>query len=157
MTADDLTAAMLVELRRKFFHRNERLFYQERALLIQAIAFPARYLNDRGAKAPASKYRSILRLVIRTIKAMGRIGAIHSFGHYFLHAVQLHMQHHGDDYYQEAKAPRSIASLLDPAARKLAAAEAATVTDALAQAHRALATKAGRKKAAPAKQAELFS
>ena len=158
MTADELTAAMLGELRREFYQaKPAKLFYQDRSLLLKAIAAPAVYLNDRGAKAPGSRYQSILRLVIRTIKAKGDIGAIHSFGRYFLHAVQEHMRHQGDRYYEEAKAPRPLSTLVPGAVRKLTPDQAATVTDALAQAHRALSVKSGRKKAGPpAAQHTLF-
>jgi hypothetical protein len=57
------------------------------------------------------------------------------------------MQHYGDDYYQAAKAARPIASLLDPASRKLQQTEASRTTEALAEAHRTLASRRGRKNA----------
>jgi hypothetical protein len=41
--------------------------------------------------------------VIRTIKAKGIWAKIDRFSVYFLHRVQEHMRHHGDEYYQEAK------------------------------------------------------
>ncbi len=148
MTAEELTAEMLAELRREFFKRStDKQFNQEAHLLRQAIYFPARYLNDRGARALPSKYRQILRIVIQTIKAKGNRAKIHRFSVYFLHCVQEHMKHHGDEYYQAAKSARPVASLLDPALRRLQSQEARDATEVLAQAHRFLALRSGRKRA----------
>jgi hypothetical protein len=158
MTADEFAAEMLAELRKEFFARTpDKQFHQEKHLLLQAIAFPARYLNDRGASALPSKYRAILHEVITTIKKKGNRGQIRRFSVYFLHCVQEHMKHHGDDYYDDAKAARPVASLVNTAIRKLRATEAFRTTDALSQAHRTLATRAGRKKAPAPKQPDLFA
>lgn len=158
MTADQFTSEMLAVLRREFFASaiDEKEFFQEKDLLLQAIAYPARYLNDRGAVALPSKYRAILRTVVGTIKAKGNRRQIRRFSVYFLHCVQEHMKHHGDDYYQDAKSARPVASLLEPALRRLQASEATRTTAALSEAHRALSSRAGRRKTSPPKQPELF-
>jgi hypothetical protein len=156
MTAEELTTSMLGELRRDFY-RADKQFFQERDLLISAIAYPATYLNERGVKAGASKYRSILRTVIGTIKSKGNRGSIHSFGRYFLYCVQQHMRHHGDAYYHEAKEPRTVEVYIDPILRKLRRTEATETTDALVQARRAISVRSGRRKAPASKQPELFS
>lgn len=79
MTAEEFTAEMLLELRREFFkEKTDKQFYQERNALLQAISYPARYLNDRGAKALPSKYQAILRTVISTIKRKGNRAKIRS-------------------------------------------------------------------------------
>lgn len=148
MTADQFAADMLAELRKEFFSQaTEKQFHQEKHLLLQAIAAPARYLNERGANASASKYRAIIRTVIRVIKEKGNRAKIHRFSVYFLHCVQAHMQHQGDEYYQSAKASRPIASLLDPAIRKLQQTEASRTTEVLAETHRTLAGRGRRKNA----------
>lgn len=158
MTADEFTAEMLAELRREFFKTaTDRQFYQERNLLLQAIAAPARYMNDFDAKALPSKYQAILRTVIRAIKTKGNRAKIHRFSVYFLHCVQEHMRHHGDRYRAEAKIPRGvIGPLVNRELRRLQNAEGTDATAILAGTHRPLRLQSGRKRAAAPAQPELF-
>jgi hypothetical protein len=116
---------MLSRIRREFFrYATNKQFFQERPLLIQAITGPAKYMNERGVKAPASLYRRILQTVIDTIRQKGNRSKIQRFSVYFLHCVQEHMKHHGDEYYYQAKAARPIGSLLPWPATLSAAARA---------------------------------
>jgi hypothetical protein len=158
VTPAEFTSEMLRELRREFYRdATEKAFFREADFLRQAIFYPANYLHERGVKALPSKYRAIVQTVVRAIKAKGNREKIHCFGVYFLHCVQEHMKHHGDEYYAEAKSPRAVASLLDPALRRLQNSEALNATAALAEAHRALRSKSGRKRLAAPKQSELFN
>lgn len=105
---------MIAVVRREFYpEKFTKEFFEDRRFLLSAITNPAKYLNDRGARVPASKYRAILATVISTIKRHGQSRAtIGRFAIYFLHCVQKHMAHHGDEYYQTAKALRPIGSFL---------------------------------------------
>ena len=76
-------------------------------MLEQAITYPAKWLNDRGARLSNPQYRAILMTVITAIRQHGKRPA--RFSAYFLHCVQAHMQHHGEEYYEAAKAPKSTA------------------------------------------------
>ncbi len=136
---------MLALIRREFFAKTPaKLFFQERGLLLQAVSYPATYLNDRGVACQASRYRAILMTVINTIKRHGNRAKIARFSAYFLHAIQTHMQHHGDEYYQAAKEPRAIASELDKTLGRIRRSGGADQTvPALAELHRSL--KAGRR------------
>ncbi len=115
-------------------------------MLLEAITYPARYLNQRGAQAVASRYQQILRTVIRAVKTKGNRAVVRRFSIYFFKCVQEHMAHHGDEYYEEAKT-RPLGALVKPAIRKMRQAEAVETTDALASAHRVLALRSGRKRA----------
>src|SRR3954467_15682905 len=112
MMAPEFLNEQLALVRRTFFaKKTDRQFFQERDLLRQAIAFPAAHLKDRygltarsprGIKKLVGIYRQILRTVIDTIKQHGAVKKIERFSVYFLHAVQEHLKHHGEEYYQEA-------------------------------------------------------
>jgi hypothetical protein len=85
---------MLCLIRREFFAKHEhKRFFQERPTLIQAITWPARWMNERGVKARPDVYRGILRTVIKTIRERGNVSQIRRFSVYFLHSVQAHIKH----------------------------------------------------------------
>jgi hypothetical protein len=89
---------------------------------------------------------SILRTVIETIVAKGNRAKIERFSVYFLHCVQQHMQHHGEQYYDLAKAARRAADLLPEALRASHIVKADRTTEVLSELHRTLKSRAGRKK-----------
>lgn len=144
--ADQVSERFLRSIRNQFYQENEKLFFQERLLLLQAITWPARYLDDRGVKLNAKRYTEILTTVIRTINRHGNLRTVRSFARYLLHAVQEHMKHHGEEYYEQAKAvSRDIAAVMEGYSRKPLPAQDNT-TKTLADLHRLVAVKSGRKK-----------
>jgi hypothetical protein len=163
---DQVIERFLRSIRNQFYKGHEKLFFQERRMLMQAICFPARYLDDRAVKISAERYTALLTTVIRTINAHGNLSAVRSPGRYLLHAVQEHMKHHGEDYYETGKRTRNA---LDDVMRglkpvgKLGKEAAAirsgdsTVPDLVKVLAVLNATKGGRRKApAPALQPDLF-
>jgi hypothetical protein len=67
------------------------------------------------------------------------------------------MQHHGEDYLIAAKQPRTAGAMVPSVVRKIHAGEPDDdVVVVLVAIHRALRSKGGRKKAAPAAQPTLF-
>ena len=163
---EQLVERFLRSIKNQFYKGHEKLFYQERNLLMQAICWPARYLNDRAVSFNAPRYTAILTEIIRTINAHGNIAAIRSPSRYLLHAVQEHMRHHGETYYEAAKATRNaledILHGLQPRVKGAAIQNVDSTVPALAEAHRILiATKPGkrgpRKPAAPVMQDDLFT
>jgi hypothetical protein len=98
----------LHRLRTQFYPDDEKAFYQQRNMLIDAITTPARWLHERGVRLPDTRLRDILDTIIRTIQHHGNTSQITYFCRYFLHSVQQHMTHHGETYYNEAKSLRTI-------------------------------------------------
>ena len=148
---------------RREFYPVEKKFYQDRRDLIAAITWPARWLNERGVKAPASMYRKILQTVIAGVKRHANRARIRHFGLYFLHTVQEHMRHHGDAYYYNAKAARPIGSLLPAATSRISrtSAEAARVaqdrtTELLAEIGSIVRSPGGRHRRRDSVQADLL-
>lgn len=158
MTAAEFAEEQLAVIRQTFFATMpDKRFFQERNLLLQAVTYPAEWLNRREARLPGSKYRVILQTVIGTIKAHADRAKIKRVSAYLLHAVQTHMQHHGEDYLIAAKKPRTAAALAPNVVRKIRAGEPDDdVVGVLVEVHRALRSKGGRKKTAPAAQPTLF-
>lgn len=138
---------MLALLRRFFFAQaNEKQFYQEKPLLEEAICYPSRYIHERGGKLPMSRYRGILTKIIDTIRRKGAVSQIRRFSVYFLHAVQEHMRHHGDEYLPEAKnlaAGTPISRIVPGALRRFKASinSDQAATQLLADRHKFLASR----------------
>src|SRR4051812_4874706 len=105
MNAPEFVKSMLVLLRRLFLpDATDRQFFQEKPTLELAITHPAAWLEERGAAPTIGIVRKALMAVIDTIKSHGK--KVDRFSVYFLHCVQLHMDHHGEEYRQALKAPR---------------------------------------------------
>ncbi len=161
MTAGDFVLEQLIVLRREFFKSaTNKQFCQERPMLIQAITWPARWMNDLGAKLPASAYLRILGIVIDTIKRHGNRAKIQRFSVYFLHVVQEHMKHHGDEYYEAAKDVRRIGQILPQLAASLGLDARKKrlpdqTTEVLAQMNRVLRSPGGRRRKLQVRQPEL--
>ena len=160
---DQVVNRFLRSIRNQFYKGTDKLFFQERRMLMQAICWPARYLDDRAVKISAERYTSLLTTVIRTVNAHGNLSAVRSPGRYLLHAVQEHMRHHGEDYYDAGKRTRdALDDIMHGLKPRVKGAEIHSGSDqtvpALAEAHRLLGiAKGGRRKAsAPALQPDLF-
>jgi hypothetical protein len=151
---------MLRELRREFFAKyTDKRFFQERPMLIQSITWPARWMNDRGVKARPEIYRGILRTVIKTIRERGNVSRIRRFSVYFLHSVQEHMKHHGDQYYYTAKAARPIADVLPAAIRasNRPGRDPDPTTSTLSELNRVLRSTGGRRRRDSVGQLDLLT
>ena len=101
--AKQLQVEFLQLLRRQFYGDNDKAFFQQRSYLIQAIGWIAGWLKDRGVWLPLDRQRQILQHVIREIQHHGNTSRIAFFGGYFLAAVQRHLKHNDDHYYEEGK------------------------------------------------------
>jgi hypothetical protein len=158
MMAPEFLNEQLGLIRKTFFAgKTDRQFFQERDLLSQAIAFPAAHLKERyGVKAPDSVYGNALRTVIETIVAKGNRAKIERFSVYFLYCVQEHMKHHGEEYYDAAKASLRLAEQLPDVLGRVRRGEIERTADVLIELHRTLKSRAGRKKKAAPAQPTLF-
>lgn len=158
MTASEFAHEQLAVIRKTFFAgKTDRQFFQERDLLEQAISFPAAHLQQRyGIKAPDSVYAAALRTVVETIVAKGNRAKIERFSVYFLHCVQEHLKHHGEEYYDAAKSSLRLTEQLPDIVRQVRRGETVQTADVLIELHRTLKSRAGRKKKAAPAQPTLF-
>lgn len=156
--APEFLTEQLTVIRRTFFAgKTDRQFFQERDLIQSAITFPAKHLLERyGVKAPDSVYAKALKTVIETIVAKGNRSRIERFSVYFLHCVQEHLKHHGEEYYEAAKVSHRTAEQLPEILRAVRRGEMERTADVLIELNRALKSRAGRKKKQAAVQPTLF-
>jgi hypothetical protein len=118
--------------------------------------YPARYLDDRGARLPEDRYRKLLQMIFRDIHThIPDPRKIRRMSVYLLHAVQAHMKHQGDRYYEIAKTPRAAGSVAKQAMAGLEVGH--PVTTELAKANAVLSARVQRRcKPTAETQPELF-
>jgi len=127
MPADSLVKNWLHRLKNQFYPDNAKDFYQQRSILITAITTPAHWLDERGVRLPEARIDAILTDILRGIMHHGDTAHIAYFCRYYLKAVQDHMKHQGDKYYEEGKSLRFI---VDSALENLSKKQAAKLPDA---------------------------
>lgn len=144
----EFLVVQLQQLRRTFYAKTpEKRFFQEKSLLLSAISFPAAHLKDRyHVSTPDALSAAILGTVTHSIVTKGNREKIERFSCYFLHCVQEHMAHHGEEYYERAKAARRAAEALPEIVAKVRVGEIERSTDVMVALHRTLKSKGGRKK-----------
>lgn len=145
----DVVNDLLGALQRQFCGDvdQKKWFSYERTMLLKAVTYPAWFLNTKstGTALGWQRYQDIVLGVSNTIKRHGNTAQIGSFGRYFLHAIQTHMEKHWEAYYTEAK---RAAPLIEAVMRALPAGSVVvdtTIKD-LAALHAAVSVKGGRKK-----------
>jgi hypothetical protein len=106
----DIAGDLLRTIGQQFYLDRDKLFFQERKKLLQAITLPAKWLSTRGfeKEIPAARYRQIVMDVIQDVKRFGSMPTRRTPALYFLSVMQKHLQHHGEEYYEEAKASRNL-------------------------------------------------
>ena len=87
----------------------EQRFRQQRAMLVQAITYPANWLVGKGMnqEISASRYRQLIDDVVQEVKRFGQMSEAHSPAHYFFKVMKSHMEHHGEEYYDECRGIRN--------------------------------------------------
>ncbi|MBI5689294.1 MAG: hypothetical protein HZC55_04295 [Verrucomicrobia bacterium] len=139
---ESLVADLLAELGRRFYQgKPVKVWMQDQKPLLLALTWPAGWLQQRGVSLPVARYGEILREVISGIGTHGDLAKIEHFPSYLLHCVRLWFVHHGEDLYYRQK---SIRDAIDLAVLQRGSAQPASALDpieALAAAHRVLATR----------------
>jgi len=104
--AKSIVSDYLHRLRNQFYgNLGDKAFYQQKGKLTEGICHLANWLEERGARLPERRYRAILDEIIVTIQRFGQPKDPY-FCRYWLTAVQSHVDHHGEAYYEEAKSFR---------------------------------------------------
>jgi hypothetical protein len=157
--AGDLILEFLQMIRSQFyFDKPDFHFHQHRSILIKAFTYPASYLAARGMtqELPAARYRHLVQDVIQEVKRFGQMSSAISPAHYFFKVMQTHMQHHGEDYYDECRSVRNAVAQITAGVSKVPETDS-TLAD-LAALHRLAASGARRVKQKPASpQLDLFA
>lgn len=95
-------------LQRKFYEGHPITFAKDRRRLLEwVVLWPAKWLDDRGVTITTDRYREIFMRVFMDALAFGTT-KITYLPAYLAKTIQSHFDHHGDEYYEEAKSVRAL-------------------------------------------------
>jgi hypothetical protein len=158
---EEVLQGILADINRHFYkNASAKQWLRDQGALMTVLTWPATWLGERAISIPVSRYESILREILNGIAKHGATAKIEYFPAYLERCVRLWYVHNGEELYEERKRLRNVMDL-----RFLKTGGAATTTsgpdpiDAIAAAHRVLATAKRRPKSAKsdATQSDLFS
>lgn len=125
----------------------------------RVLTYPASWLNKKGVTLPPARYQAIIRDLLLDIKTNRAAATVKHWPGYLLHCFQEHFRHHGETYYDEAKAFRNLTErALFAASRSVVASEGPDPVQVYAQANAILAAPKRRRKGPsgkPARQEEF--
>lgn len=138
---DAMVAELLTEIGRHFYQgKSAKSWLQDQKALTMTLTWPAGWLKNRGVGLSVARYREIMREIIVGINEHGDLAKIDYFPSYLQHCVRLWFVHNGEELYYRQK---SIRDSIDLALLKGGSAQAPAGPDpieALAAAHRVLAS-----------------
>jgi len=139
--APDAMVDRLLGLVWETFYKGQdgRRWLQDQRPLIQALTWPAVWLNDRGVGMPVADYDAKMREILGTIARHGNRAEIRHVPAYLGDCIRAHFQHHGDEIYEARKHVRNALDLVLLKGRP-ASPQAADAVPALVAAHAVLAT-----------------
>jgi hypothetical protein len=123
-----------------------RRWLQDQRSLLQALTWPAVWLNDRGVGLSVVDYEAKMREIISTIERRGDIRRIKLVPAYLGDCVRKHFQHHGDEIYEARKHVRNALDLSLLKGRPAPSSAATDAVPALLKAHAVLAVAKTRAK-----------
>jgi hypothetical protein len=150
----EIVGDLLASIRGAFYGDfTDKQWHQEKRFLTRVVTWPAAWFNRRAVTVRPERYKQIVLGILDGIKAHGSTAAVKFWPGYLLRCVQEHFKHHGDEYYEEGKAVRSI---VDRALSQATGRPAADPVQALAQANAVLAPRTRARKIVPGKQLDLI-
>lgn len=155
----EMIQTLLKHVRAQFYTAwPEKRWLQEQKRILMVLTWPASWLTQRGIGLPLDRYDGVLREIIVGIQQHGATAEVKFFPAYFDHAVKAWFIHNGEALYEERKSLRNALDLRFLKGLNPTPARQPDPTEALAAAHRVLATTARRAKAATTDetQPELF-
>lgn len=155
----EMIATLMKHVRAQFYTAwPEKRWLQEQKRILMVLTWPASWCTQRGIGLPLGRYEAVLREIIVGIQRHGATAEVKFFPAYFERSVKAWFIHNGEGLYEERKSLRNALDLrflkgLNPTPKQ------PDPTEALAAAHRVLATTARRAKAATTDetQPDLFS
>jgi hypothetical protein len=104
--------ALIDELSRflesKFYPGHPVPFQKDRPRLLKWVVFPlAKYLDDKAVTIPPARYLEIVKGVLMEALQLGDTGRITYLPAWLGKVMQSHLDHHGEEYYEEAKVTRN--------------------------------------------------
>lgn len=104
----ELLGQCLSFLQRKFYLNHEDTFAQDRQRLLKwVVLWPAKWLDERGVSLPLNRYREIFMAVFMDAAMFQTQTKVTYLPAYLRVVLERHFDHHGEDYYDEAKSIRT--------------------------------------------------
>ena len=130
---------------------------QDQRAILEAITWPAVWLNQRGIGMPAADYEARMNQILETISRHGAVAEVRYFPAYLLDCIRKHFVHQGEEIYEARKHVRNAMDLAFLKGSAPKPAQAPDVVAALLQARAVLAaTRKAKKQPKPDDQPELF-
>ena len=102
------TQPLLDQIKAQFYdHKQpEKRFYQDRRMLLYALTWPAKWLDQRGLPITPQSYQELIKRRLEDIQNHGE-KQFRYFPRYLLKCIQDWFAHHGDELYEELKHVRN--------------------------------------------------
>jgi hypothetical protein len=105
----EMVERLLAEISRiAYTGRSVERWMQDQRPLMEALTWPAVWLNQRGVGMPVADYEAKMREIIVTIERHGAVAQIKFFPAYLLDCIRKHFLHQGDEIYAARKHVRTV-------------------------------------------------
>ena len=142
------TEKLLAQIQQNFYSckSSEKQFYADRRMLLYALTWPGKWLEQRGLPITAQHYEQLLT---QRLKAIAQHGKLESYQRYFpgylLKCLQDWFAHHGDELYEELKHVRNHLHSIEALLQRCTSEQAEDIVTPMAQAHAILMSQRHRK------------
>lgn len=155
------TEKLLARIKQTFYTNksSEKQFYADRRMLLYALTWPGKWLEQRGLSISAHGYEQLLGDRLKAIAEHGKPESYQSyFPAYLLKCLQDWFAHHGDELYEELKHIRNQLHRIEALLQECTSARAEDIVTAMAQANAILKSQCRSKhrKKEDTRQLELF-
>ena len=154
------TEKLLAQIKQNFYNRasSEKAYYADRRMLLYALTWPAKWLDQRGLWMDAQQYEKLIDQRLKTIVHHGDPKRYQRyFPRYLLKCLQDWFAHHGDELYEELKHVRNHLHSIEALLQGGTSQRAEDIVTPMAQAHAILMSQCHRKNGKEdARQLTLF-
>ncbi len=152
---------LLAQIKQNFYinKSSEKQFYADRRMLLYALTWPGKWLEQRGLSISAQRYEQLLSDRLKAIAEYGKPIRYQSyFPAYLLKCLQDWFSHHGDELYEELKHIRNQLYRIEALLQECTPPQAEDIVTAMAQANAILKSQCSGKhrKKEDTRQLELF-
>ena len=110
------TQPLLDQIKAQYYDNKqpEKRFYQDRKMLLYALTWPAKWLDQHGLPITPQAYQKLITQRLQAIQTHGQEEEdFRYFPRYLLKCIQDWLAHHGDQLYQELKHVRNQLSSIE--------------------------------------------
>ena len=126
-------------------------------MLLYALPWPAKWLDQRGLQVSAQQYETLITQRLKSIVHHGDRQRYECyFPRYLLKCLQDWFAHHGDELYEELKHVRNQLHSIEALMQGCASQRAEDIVTPMARAHAILMSQCRRKTTQDTRQLKLF-